>query len=155
MQRWRGGLAGALLAGSLAGAAAAAPPPPPPAWMDDLAARLVPTPTAAGFPRYAAALADDLVVQVDGAGVAATKRAWLAIERARLGRVDRVVIAYAEGRDAILVVDRFDDRSGGPAGPGLVFDARPVSRAVQYVAGPDRLIHLIRIVRADGALRLP
>ena len=95
------------------------------------------------------------MVTLNGKTIAANKADWLAIERARLGKVDRSVYGYAEGRDNILVFDRFDDLSDEhcPQGGTCVFDPRSHARAVQYQLGPDHLVHSIRIVESDGFLR--
>ncbi len=85
--------------------------------------------------------------------MAATKAAWIAIERKRLGKVDRTVLGFVEGYDNVLVFDRFDDRSGVPTAPDTSYDARYKTRASQYAVGPDHLVHAIRIVQADGAFR--
>jgi hypothetical protein len=145
-----------LFATSMLGSTtAASPPPPPPTFIDDIAKELVRTQTAASFDRYAALLADDLSVTLDGRIIAANKAEWLAMERRRLGKIDRSVYGYAEGRDNILVFDRFDDRSDVHCrqGPTCVFDPRYHARAVQYQFGADHLVHFIRIVQSDGFLR--
>ena len=146
-----------LAAATLSTAVAASPPPPPPGFIVDIAKQLVPTPTAATFDNYARLLADDLTVTQDGKIIAASKVEWLAIERARLGKVDRFVYGYAEGRDAILVVDRFDDRSDAicPSGHTCLFDPRYHARTIQYRVGTDQLVHAINIVQTDGILRTP
>jgi hypothetical protein len=149
---------GALLffaSSALASSTIASPPPPPPSYVDDIARQLVLTQTAANFASYASLLADDLTVTLDGKGIAASKAEWLAIEQPRLGKIDRSVYGYAEGRDNILVVDRFDDRSDErcPQGHACAFDPRYHARAVQYQLGPDHLVHAIRIVQSDGFLR--
>ncbi len=134
----------------------AAPPPPPPAFIDDIAKCIVPTPTAAGFGAYAAAMADDLVVTIDGRRVSSDKKSWLATERKRLGKVDRYVFSFAESYDAILVVDRFDDRSDiSGADTSMVFDPRYKARAVKYAIGPDRLVHAIDVTQTDGMFQAP
>jgi hypothetical protein len=137
--------------------AIAAPPPPPPAFIDDLAAKLVPTPTTATFDQYAALLAKDLKVTLNGTEVAPSKADWLKIERARLGKIDRHVYGYADGRDNILIMDRFDDRSDEhcPSGHECAFDPRWHSRAVRYEIGPDHLVHAIRILDTDTFMRVP
>jgi hypothetical protein len=137
--------------------ALASPPPPPPAFLDDIAKQLIPTETVESFDRYAALLADDLTVTINGKEIAANKPGWLAIERQRLGKVDRFVYGYAEGRDSILILDRIDDRSDEhcPSGNSCVFDPRYVSRAAQYQIGGDHLVHVIQIVQSDGILRTP
>ena len=144
-----------LVGCTVAGSTAASPPPPPPAFIDVAAKQLVQTQTSASFDRYANLLADDLSVTVDGKVIATNKRDWLAIERARLGKIDRHLYGYAEGRDNLLVFDRFDDRSDErcPQGGTCVFDPRYHARAVQYQFGPDHVVHSIRIVQSDGILR--
>ena len=139
----------------LAFSAVASPPPPPPAFVDDIAKRLLPTQTIASFDRYADLLTDNLTVTLNGKTIAANKADWLAIERARLGKVDRSVYGYAEGRDNLLVFDRFDDLSDEHCRqPGnCVFGPRSHARAVQYQLGPDHLVHSIQIVESDGLLR--
>lgn len=149
---------GALLfisTSALASLTAASPPPPPPSFVDDVAKQLVPTQTSATFDRYASLLANDLTVTIDGKKIAANKAEWLAIERSRLGKIDRSVYGYAEGRDNVLVFDRYDDRSDEhcPEPHTCVFDPRSHARAVQYQLGPDHLVHSIRIVQSDGFLR--
>lgn len=149
---------GALLffaVSALTSSVIASPPPPPPSFIDDVAKQLVPTQTPTSFASYASLLANDLTVTLDGATIAASKDEWLAIERARLGKIDRSIYGYAEGRDNILVFDRFDDRSDEhcPQGHTCVFDPRYHARAVQYQLGPDHLVHAIRIVQSDGFLR--
>ena len=96
------------------------------------------------------------VLTLDGNMVAANKADWLKIERLRLGKIDRSVYGYAEGRDNLLVFDRFDDRSDQhcPQGGTCVFDPRYHARAVQYQFGADHLVHSIRIVQSDGFLRI-
>ena len=144
-----------LLAGlTFAAPVAASPPPPPPSFIDEMAKELVPTPTSASFDRYAAALANDLTVTLNSKTIAANKGDWLTIERASLGKVDRIVYGYSEGHDTILVFDRFDDLSDEhcPQGDTCVFDPRYHSRAVQYQFGPDHLVHTIRILESDSFL---
>ena len=150
---------GALLlfaTSSLASATAASPPPPPPSFIDDVARQLVPTQTPATFDRYASLLADDLTVTLDGKRIATSKAGWLAIERSRLGKINRSVYGYAEGRDNLLVFDRYDDRSDEhcPEAHTCAFDPRYHARAVQYELGPDHLVHSIRIMQSDGFLRI-
>ncbi|EGY00939.1 hypothetical protein AZA_76218 [Nitrospirillum viridazoti Y2] len=130
--------------------AIAAPGPPPPSFILEMTKQISSTQTPATFERYAALLADDLVVTVDGKQVAADKAAWLAAERHRLGKVDRHLLGYVPGRDTILVFDEYDDRSDLPPGP--LSDSRYLTRALQYVLGDDHLIHCIRIVQSDGIL---
>jgi len=148
----------AIMAGvALASSAAASPPPPPPGFIDDMTKQLLPTQTAATIDDYARLLADNLTVTIDGKTVADSKEQWVAIVRKRLGKVDRTVDAYAEGRDSILVFDDFDDKSDEhcPKLGGCVFDPRYRARAVKYQVGADHLIHDIRIVQTDGFLRRP
>jgi hypothetical protein len=144
-----------LASSAFASSAIASPPPPPPAFVDDIAKQLLPTQTSASFNRYVGLFADKLTVTLNGNTIAANKADWLAIEKARLGKVDRSVYGYAEGRDSILVFDRFDDLSDEHCPPGgtCVFDPRSLARAVQYQLGPDHLVHSIRIVESDGFLR--
>lgn len=144
-------------AASIGTASYAAPPPPPPAFVDEIARQLIPTPSAANFERYAALLAADLKVTLNGKEVASTKPAWLAMERHRLGKVDRFVYGYAEGRDNILIMDRFDDRSDEHcwSGSGCQFDPRWHARAVRYDIGADHLVHAIRILDADSIFQTP
>ena len=136
--------------------ALAAPPPPPPELIDQIAQQLVPTPSSDNFVRYAALLADDLKVSINGIEVASNKPAWLAIQRKRLGKVDRFVYGYAEGRDNILVMDRFNDRSDEhcPPGESCVFDPRWHARALRYEIGADHLVHAIRILQTDGVFQV-
>ena len=143
-----------LAALTLASSVAAGPPPPPPSFIDEMAKQLVPTQTSASFDHYAAALADDLTVTLNSKTIAANKADWLTIERTRLGKVDRTVYGYSEGRDTILVFDRFDDLSDEhcPHDGTCVFDPRHHSRAVQYQFGPDHLVHAIRILDSDSFL---
>lgn len=143
----------ALIAALLSVPAIGAPPPPPPSYIGDLARRIVPTQTDATFDDYTNALADDLTVSIDGVSVASGKPAWIAIERHRLGKVDRRVLGYVEGYNAILVIDRFDDRSDLPASSTMLFDPRYKTRAIQYRIGDDHLVHAIRIVQADGVIQ--
>ena len=137
--------------------AIAAPPPPPPRFVSAIARELVSTPTPETFARFASLFADNLKVTVNGKDVAASKAAWLAIERTRLGKVDRFVYGYTEARDSVLIIDRFDDRSDlhCPAGHTCVFDPRYLVRAIRYEIGADHLIHGIRMVQSDGFLRTP
>lgn len=138
------------------GVAMASPPgPPPPAFIDDLAKRIVPNQTASTFDAYAATLATDLIVTLDGKTIASDKTAWIAAERHRLGKVDRFVIGYAEGYDALLVIERSDDRSDLPSSPAMLFDPRYKARALRYVVGADKLIHAIQIVETDGVFQVP
>ena len=145
-----------LASSTFASSTAASPPPPPSSFVDDVAKQLVQTQTSASFDRYAGLLADDLTVTLDGNMLAANKADWLKIERLRLGKIDRSVYGYAEGRDNLLVFDRFDDRSDQhcPQGGTCVFDPRYHARAVQYQFGADHLVHSIRIVQSDGFLRI-
>ncbi len=136
-----------------AGAAFASPGPPPPEFIVNAARHVVPTQTAATFDLYAADLAGDLKVWVNGKEVTAGKEAWLALERHRLGKVDRRVLGYATGQDSILVIDQFDDRSNLPNNPHALFDPRYQTRAVQYQFGNDKMIHTIRITETDGFIQ--
>jgi hypothetical protein len=141
------------LAVSLPTVAAAAPPPPPPGFIGALAKRIVPTQTPNSFDQYANALGDDLKVSINGRQAAADKTAWLMSERRKLGRVDRRILGLVEGRDSILVLDRYDDRSGLPTSPNLLFDPRYKTRAVRYEIGADHLIHAIHIVETEGVIQ--
>lgn len=134
--------------------AIASPPPPPPEFVNEMASQLVKTQTAATFGGYASLLADDLAVSVNGKASAKDKAAWLAIERNRLGKVDRFVYGYVAGRDDLLVLDRFDDKTDEhcPSAGRCIFDPRSVVRAVRYEIGRDHLVHAIRIVQSDGLL---
>jgi hypothetical protein len=136
-------------------AAFASPPPPPPDFVDAMAQQLLRTPSADDLAPYAALLADDLKVIDNGTAIATSKAAWLAIQRHRLGKVDRRVQGYAEGSDNVLIFDSFDDLSDEhcPDGRTCVFDPRFHSRAVRYEIGADHLVHAIRIVESDGFLR--
>jgi hypothetical protein len=147
----------AVVAAVAAPTYAFSPPPPPPAFIDDIARQLLPNPSADNFDRYAALLASDLEVTLNGHRQAKGKPAWLAIERQRLGKVDRFVYGYSEGRDSILIMDRFDDRSDEhcPSGSGCVFDPRWHARAVRFDIGPDRLVHAIRILETDNIFVTP
>jgi hypothetical protein len=82
-----------------------------------LAKQLVPTQRPETLDNYAGVLANDLTVTIDGKSVAANKNQWLAVVRARLGKVDRFVYGFAEGRDNILIFDRFDDQTDEHAQP--------------------------------------
>lgn len=130
--------------------ARASPPPPPPEFIGNAAGALSADLTPQSFNAYADVLADDLHVFRDGDLVASSKSSWLAIERALLGKVERHLIGYAEGRDNVLIVDEFDDRSGLPVRPGLLLDPRFVTRAVRYQFGQDYLVHEIRLVEGGG-----
>lgn len=132
--------------------ASASIPPPPPDYIMAMAKVMAPTLTPASFEPYTKLLADDLTVSVDGKPVAANKAAWLAVERSRLGKVDRTMLAHVEGYDTLLVIDRYDDRSDLPDNPKMLFDPRYVIRAVQYQVGDDHLVHTIRIVQSPGLL---
>jgi hypothetical protein len=145
------------VATSVATASYGAPPPPPPAFIDGIARQLVATPSSGNFDGYAALLGSDLEVTLNGKRVASGKPAWLAIERQRLGKVDRFVYGYAEGRDNVLIMDRFDDRSDEhcPSGSGCVFDPRWHARAVRYDIGADHLIHAIHILDTDSVFQTP
>ena len=138
---------------SLYDPALAAPPPPPPKFVDDIAQRLVATPSAESFDSYAALLANDLKVTVNGNEVARGKPAWLAIERQRLGKVGRYVYGYAEGRDDI----RFDDRSDEHCRSvdRCAIDPRWHARAVRYEIGADHLVHAIDLLETDSIFRTP
>lgn len=142
---------------SLCSPAASSPPPPPPKFIDDIARQLIPTPSATNLDQYAALLANDLKVTVNGVETTASKSAWLAIQRDRLGKTDRFVYGYAVGRDNILVMDRFDDRSDAACltGHSCTFDPRWHARAVRYEIGPDHLIHAIRILETDSIFEIP
>jgi hypothetical protein len=146
---------GAIALGAIAVPVAASPPPPPPSFIDTIASELLPTPTSESFERYAALLADDLVVTLNGTEIAPNKAGWLAIQRRRLGKVDRSVYGYAEGRDNVVIFERVDDRSDEhcPPGHGCFFDPRDHTRAVRYEIGPDHLVHAIRIIESEGFLR--
>ena len=137
--------------------AIASPPPPPPQFIDDIARQLIPTPTPESLDKYAGLLANDLKVTINDSEVAASKPAWLAMERERLGKVDRFVYGYAEGRDNILIMDRFDDRSDEhcPLGDRCLFDPRWHARAVRYEIGRDHLVHAIRIFETDSIFQIP
>lgn len=129
--------------------------PAPPAFIDALATQIVPTQTDSTFDQYLAALADDLTVTVDEKQVAENKADWAAAERHRIGKVDRFVIGFAEGYDAILIIERYDDRSNLPSSSSILFDPRYKARAVRYAVGADHLIHAIQIVQTDGVLQVP
>lgn len=142
---------------ALASSAAASPPPPPPAFIGELASRLIPTPTAEGFDRYSDLVADDLKVTINGNTISRNKSEWLALERSRLGKVDRPVFGHAEGRDNLLILDRFDDKSDEHCPPGglCVFDPRFHVRASRYQIGADHRVHSIQIVESEGLLQVP
>jgi len=142
-------LLAACLALSLS-AALASPPPPPPDYINSAVEALSADLTPQTIDAYAATFADDLHVFQDGRLIAAGKASWLGLERGRLGKVERHVIGYAEGRDSILIVDEFDDRSSSPVRPGLLFDPRFITRAARYQFGQDHLIHEIRFLQGDG-----
>lgn len=146
---------GLMLNTMLAGAAIASLPPAPPAFIDELAKRIVPNPTASSFDDYAAAFAPELAVTLNGKVISSTKAAWIAAERHRLGKVDRFVVGFAEGYDALLVIERYDDRSDLPSSPAMLFDPRYKARALRYGVGPDHLVHTIRIVETDGVFQVP
>ena len=137
--------------------AIAAPPPPPPQFVDDIARRLLPAPSLPSFDDYAALLANDLKVTVNGKVVARSKPEWLAIERQHLSKAGRYAYALAEGRDNILIIDRFDDRSDEhcPPAHGCLFDPRWHSRAVRYQLGMDHLIHAIDMLEAESIFQFP
>jgi hypothetical protein len=128
----------------------AAPPPPPPDFIFEAAKTLTTELNQQTFDAYSALLADDLHVYVDDRQAASDKFSWLTIEKARLGKVERHFIGVAEGRDNILVVDEFDDRSGLPVRPGLLFDPRFITRAARYQFGSDHMVHEIRFVQGGG-----
>jgi len=146
---------GSALSMMLASSVEASVQPPPPAFIDELAKQIVPTPTTSSFERYVAAFADDLTVSIDGKQIAASKADWVAAERPRLGKVDRFVVGFAEGYDALLVIERYDDRSNLPSSPTMLFDPRYKARAVRYAVGSDHLIHSIQIVQTDGIFQVP
>lgn len=132
----------------------ASPPPPPPEYIDSATRVLTVELRAQNFIAYSAVFADDLRVFIDGRQVASDKCSWLGLEKTRLGKVERRLVGYAEGVDDILIVDEFDDRSGLPTDPGLLFDPRFVTRSARYQFGPDRLVHEIRFVQGGGFWRL-
>lgn len=140
---------------TFASAASSSVAPPPPSFINDLAKQIVPTPTASSFDQYVAVFADDLTVTMDGKQIAPNKVAWVASERHRLGKVDRFVVGFAEGYDALLFIERYDDRSDLPFSPGMLFDPRYKARAVRYAVGADHLVHNIQIVQTDGILQAP
>ncbi|WP_140851272.1 hypothetical protein [Sphingomonas glacialis] len=139
----------------LTSGAIASAPPAPPVFIDELATRIVPTQSAASFDAYCATFANDLTVTVDGKRIAGNKAAWVAAEHHRLGKVDRFVVGFAEGYDALLVIERYDDRSDLPVSPSVLFDPRYKARAVRYAVGPDHLIHTIQIAETDGVFQVP
>lgn len=141
------------MACAIGSAAHASPGPPPPEYIMASAAHLVPTPTAATFDAYAADLAPDVTVTINGSTVARDKAAWVRAERHRLGKVDRRVLSYTPGWNSILVLDQYDDRSDVP--PGVLADPRPRTRAIRYTFGEDHLIHAIRVIETDGLLLRP
>ena len=145
----------AILAGMSANVATASPGPPPPEYVSEIAKHVVPTLTQATFNRYAGDFGDDLRVSLDGKEIASSKANWLALERRRLGMVERHVLGYTNGYDSILVFDRFDDRSDLPDIPTMHFDARYKTRAVQYQIGADHMIHTILITQVEGPLQTP
>ena len=103
-------------------------------------------------------LADDLTVTLDGKMIAANKAEWLAIERARLGKIDRSVLwrtprgATTCSFSIALMIGRMSIARRAAA---CIFDPRYHARAVQYQIGPDHLVHSIRIVQSDGFLQDP
>jgi len=144
------GLAFGMVSASTVSASVA---PPPPSFIDDIAKQIVPAPTASSFDHYVAVFADDLTVTMDGKQIAPNKVAWVATERHRLGKVDRFVVGFAKGYDALLVIERYDDRSG--ISPEMLADPRYTARAVRYAVGSDHLVHNIQIVQTDGILQTP
>ena len=146
-----------LLAASFGTLASASPPPPPPEFVQNIAEKLVAAPTETNFPTYSGLLADDLTVIANGHTIAASKDVWLSVERARLGRVDRLVYGFAADNHSVLVFDRFDDRSDEHCPPGheCIFDPRWVARAVRYEIGADHLVHQIRILQTDSIMQTP
>jgi hypothetical protein len=81
----------------LAGEASAAPPPPPPEYVAKVTIELIRNLTPQSLEAYSANFADDLRVFVNGLQLAKDKKAWLTLERRRLGKFNRHVIGYAEG----------------------------------------------------------
>lgn len=148
-------LAIAIVSHAFSAPTLASPGPLPPEYIMKASKRLVPTQTAATFEGYAGEMASDLSVWIDGEKIASSKASWLAIERRRIGKVDRHVLGYVDGYDSILVVDLFDDRSDLPENPNLLFDPRFKTRAVQYRFGLDRKVHTIRITQTEGVLQKP
>jgi hypothetical protein len=130
--------------------ASAAPPPPPPGYIADAAQALMEDVTPQNFEVYAAAFASDLHVFLNDREIAPNKAAWIALQRSRLGKVDRSVIGHSEGWDSVFIVGQYDDRSGLPVGQGLIFDPRFVTRAERYQFGPDHLIHELRMIQGGG-----
>jgi hypothetical protein len=134
----------------LAPAAALASPPPPPEFVSRAGAVLADDLTPQTFDAYAAAFADDLHVFVDGREVAPDKATWLQAEKRLLGKVERHVLGGALGRDNLLLVDEYDDRSDVPPNPNFLADPRFVTRALRFSFGPDHLVHELRIVQGGG-----
>lgn len=139
----------------LSSAIAASPPPPPSDHILAASKILVPTQTVATFASYGREFAGDVTVWKNGKRMMAGAGAWLASERARLGKVDRRVIGFSESDDAILVLDEVDDRSDLPDVPGALFDPRYVTRATLYRFGGDRLVHEVRILETGSFLQTP
>jgi hypothetical protein len=150
-----------LLAGLLAlwmsSFANASPPPPPPRIIQNIAEKLLPTPNTTSFGAYSGLFANDLTVTMNGRTVAANKGEWLAIERARLGKIDRFVYGFAADNDSVLILDRFDDHTDEHCPPGdkCVFDPRWVARAVRYEIGADHLVHHMRILQTNSIMQTP
>jgi hypothetical protein len=146
-----------LLASSIGGFANASPPPPPPQIIENIAEQLLPTPTTPSFGAYSSLFANDLTVTMNGRTLAANKGEWLAIERARLGKIDRFVYGFAADRDSVLILDRFDDQTDEHCPPGhkCLFDPRWVARAVRYEIGADHLVHHMRILQTNSIMQTP
>jgi hypothetical protein len=130
--------------------AAASPPPPPPEYMQVTASALAARLTPDSFSTYAAKFADDVDVSVNGGEIASGKAAWLSLERARIGKSLRHVIAYSVGGNTIMVLDEFDDMLDCPIGMGC--DPRYITRAALYKIGTDHLIHEVRFLQGGSFL---
>jgi hypothetical protein len=148
----------ALALFAFASPASASPPPPPPEFVGKAAAILIEDVKAGGFERFADLFADDVAAFHNGRPIATGKAAWLAYVRSRIGRFERRLAAYSlasmpsEGSSGdLLVIDEVQP----VAPPGMIADARWGTRATLYQFGQDQRIHAVRIVEADGFLRVP
>ena len=149
-----------LVSLALAAPAAASPPPPPAEFVMKSAGILAADVDAASIDRWSALFADDVVASVNGTLLVRGKADWVALARARIGKVRRRLAGYtmasmpSEGTSGeLLVVDEVDPVP--PADPHFIADPRWSTRATLYGFGADGLIHTVRILEAKGFFQRP
>ncbi len=147
-----------LLFVAAAAPAGAAPPPPPPAFVSEAADLLI---AAAGRDpaREQALFAPDVAMYENGTLTGRSVADWTRLRGPRHLDGSSRVLAYSEGWDgdggALLVFDTYDRVERATLPPTFLADPRMTTRSILYQFGADRLIHVVRIARADGFVMTP